>query len=379
MYFGQRLFSIRSATIGAALALAVGSLWSQTSADQASPDGVVVAKTTVRESPPASLVRAIENKKAEIASTVVEPCKKKKEDMIAPERKRMEPCPDCQGQLAQLAIVEKQAKIRCDVSGLDQRIVDIDERKGAVIDRFKTLVDRFRQQAQSNQVLSDEIKDGETEAIVTFKEAAAGQIMDKLLNGLPNDQIKMIQAAEERMGGVKAVSRVTKGELGAIVAEMKAELAGKSKAEARAIIVAKLEKVKEIVADVRIANSAQGLIVSHNLDKVLGAKPDVTGDMLNAAYAGLVTSVQIAKDQSSASLANIVKLNSVLGYAQDTIKISAVFGNLYQLHQNVDGLSSLAAAAENQRRTAKMELDYLVQVRADLVRQRDEANRAAGP
>ena len=337
-----------------------------------------MAKTTVRESPPASLVRAIESKEAEITSTVVEPCKTKRHNLIAQERARIVACADCQGQLAQLATIEKQAKARCDISGIDQRIADVDERKNALIERFKSLVGRFQQQAQSNQVLSDEIKDGEAEAIVTFKEAAVGQAMDKLLNGLPEDQIKIVQAAEERMGEVKAVSRITKGELGAFVAEMKAQLAGKSKAEARAIIVARLEKVKEIVANVRIANSTQGLIVGHNLDEVLGAKPNVTGDMLNAAYAGLVTSVQIAKDQSSTSLANIVKLNRVLGYAQDTVKIGAVFGNLYQLHQNVDGLSSLAAAAESQRRTAKMELDYLVKVRADLVRQRDEAKRAAG-
>jgi hypothetical protein len=376
VYFGQRLFAKRCATIGAELALAAGSLVAQTTPDQG---GVLVAKTTVQESPPASLVRAIESKEADISSTVVEPCKMKRQNVIAQERARIVACADCQGQLAQLAIIEKQAKARCDISGIDQRIADVDERKNVVIERFKTLVGQFKQQTQSNQVLSDEIKDGEAEAIATFTEAAAGQTIDKLLNWAPDDQIEMIKAAEKRLGGVKAVSRVTKGELGAFVAEMKAELAGKSKAEARAIIVARLEKVKLVVADVRIVNSAQGLIAGHNLDKVMGVKPDVTGDMLNAAYAGLVTSLQIAKDQSSTGLENIVKLNRILGYAQDTVKISAVFGNLYQLQQNVDGFSSLAAAAESQRRAAKVELDYLIKVRGELVKERDEAQRAAGP
>lgn len=375
---GHRLFLRRFATIGAGLALAAGSLLAQTTADQGS-DGVLVAKTTVQESTPAWLVTAIESKKEEIDSTVVKPCKTKKENLIAPEKERVQGCEDCRGQLAQLAIIEKQAMARCDISGIDQRIADVDERRNAVIERFKSLVSQFQQQAQSNEVLSDEIKDGEIEAEATFTEALVGQTMDKLLNWAPEDQIELIKAAEERLNEVKAPSRVVKGELGAFVAELKAELAGKSKAEARAIIVARLEKVKLLVAGVRTVNAAQGQIAGHNLDKVMGVKPDVTGDVLNGAYAGLVTSLEIAKDQSAKSVATIVKLNHVLGYAQDTIKIGAVFGNLYQLQQNVDGLSSLAAAAESQRRTAKVELDYLVKMRGELVQERDEAQRAAGP
>src|SRR5205823_11177748 len=100
--------------------------------------------------------------------------------------------------------------------------------------------------------------------------------MDYVLNLPPDKQIAMIKAAEGRLVNVRAVSRVEKGELGAFVVEMKAELAGKSKAEARAIIVARLDRVKLLVAGIRTANLASGQVATHNLDEVMGVKPDVT-------------------------------------------------------------------------------------------------------
>lgn len=340
------------------------------------PADALMAQTSASEPPPRWLVAETENKKSDVEAAVVKPCKAKNEELIAPTRVAAKPCDKCS---AQLAIIEKQALARCDIAGLNERIADVDERKDAVIARFETLARQFQQQAQSNGVLSDEIKDGETEAEATFTEAAVGQVTDKLLNWAPDKQIELIKAAEGRLSEVRAPSRVVKGELGAFVAEMKSELAGKSKAEARAIIVARLEKVKLLVAGVGTVNLAQAQIASHNLDKVMGVKPDVTGEMLDTAYASLITGLQIAEDQSAKRVASIVKLNPVLGYAQDTIKISEVFGNLYQLHQNVEGLSSLAAAVESQRKTAKWELDYLVKVHGKLVKERDEAQQIAGP
>ncbi len=372
----QRLFSKRFAPIAAGLALAGSRLLAQATVGEVSPAGALMAQTTVSERPPDWLVAALASKKAEVESTVVEPCKTKKEDLIAPKREAARECDKCS---AQLAIIEKQALARCDIAGINERIADVDERKDAVIARFETLARQFQQQAQSNEVLSDEIKDGETEAEATFAEALVGQTMDKLLNLAPGKQIKLIEAAEGRLSEVRAPSRVVKGELGAFVAEMKAELAGKSKAEAKAIIVARLEKVKLLVAGVRTVNLAQGQIASQNLDRVIGAKPNVTGEALDVAYASLVTGLQIAKEQSAKSIATIASdhVLAVLGYAQDTIKISEVFGNLYQLQQNVEGLSSLAAAAESQRKTAKLELDYLVKVHGKLLGERDEAQHVA--
>jgi uncharacterized protein YfcZ (UPF0381/DUF406 family) len=375
----QRLFSKRLATLAAGLALAGGRLLAQATVGEASPTGALVSRTTVSEHPPDWLVAALVSKEAEVESTVVKPCKTKKEKLIAAERQRIEGCDHCRDQLPQLAIVERQALARCDIAGIDERIADVDEHKDAVIARLKTLVSQFQRQAQSNEVLSEEIKDGEIEAEATFTEAAVGQTMDKLVNWAPDKQIELIKAAEGRLNEVKAPSRVINGELGAFVTEMKGELAGKSKAEARAIIVARLEKVNLLVGGVRSLNLAQGQVASHNLDKVMGAKPDVTGEVLDAAYASLVTGLQIAEDESAKSVATIVRLNHVLGYAQDTVKISAVFANLYQLQQNVEGLSSLAKAAESQRRTAKSELDYLVKVRRGLVEERDNAQHVASP
>lgn len=340
---------------------------------QATPE----AQTAVSERPPDRLVSALAAKQTDVELTIVGPCKAKKEKLIAPERKRLQDCPKCQSQLPQLANIERQALARCDMDGLDARIADIDERKNTVIARLETLLRQFQQQAQSNQALSDEIKDGQIEAEATFTEAAVGQIMDKLLNLAPEKQIEMIQAAEERLKEVRAPSAVKKGELGAFVAEMRAELAGKSKAEAREIILARLQRVRLLVAGVRSVNLAQGQIAAHNLDKVIGAKPDVTGEVLEAAYASLVTGLEIAKDQSAKSVETIVKLNHVLGYAPDTIKIGAVFANLHQLEQNVDGLSSLTSAAESQRKTGKSELDYLLKVHRELVAERHDVEQVA--
>lgn len=375
----QQFFSKRFVTIAAGLALAAGRLLPDTTVGRAFPTAALVAQTSVSERPPDWLVAAIESKKADVESTVVKPCRTQKETLITTERQREQNCPECGGQLAKLAIIERQALARCDIAGIDERIADVDERENTVIARLETMIKQFQREAQSNEVLSDEIKEGEIEAEATFTEAAVGQTMDELLNWAPAKQIELLEAAEEGLKEVRAPSRVTKGELGAFVAEMKAELAGKSKTEARAIIVARLEKVKLLVAGVKSVNLVQGRIASHNLDQVLGAKPNVTGEVLDATYASLVTGLQIVADQSAKSVATISKLNRILGYAQDTVKIGAVFGNLHQLRQNVEGLSSLAAAAESQRKTAKLELDYLVKVRRELIEERGEALHVAGP
>jgi site-specific recombinase len=343
-------------------------------------DGVVAAKTTVRESPPASLVRAVENESGDVYAKVVFPCRDTKEKVIAAERQREESCPECQGQLPQLAIIEKQAMARCDVKGYDVRIADVDARMDAVIGRLKSLVGAFEQQARSNEVLTGEIKEGETEAEATFTEAAVGQIMDGVLNWAPERQIEKIDLAEEVMKRGRNVKYVTRGELGEFVSEIRAELRGKSKQQARAILVARLERAKLLADGIRSVNFASGQVANQNIDKAFGVKSDVSAERLDRAYGAVVTSLQIVEDQSANKLKAMADLCHVLGYSQDAVKIRIVFANLNQLEQNVDGLSSLTRAAESQRKIAKSEIDYLVQKRRILVEQRNDSMSVAnGP
>ena len=134
-----------------------------------------------------------------------------------------------------------------------------------------------------------------------------------------------------------------------------------------------------LVGAIGVTNQASVQIASHNLDKVYGVEPNVTGEVLDTVYSSLLTGLQIAKDQSIESMATVVKLDPVLAYSQDTVNIAAVFGNLYQLQNNVDGLSSLQAAAESQRKTAKAELDYLIEARGELVEERSQKQQIAAP
>jgi hypothetical protein len=373
----RRFFTIRIVIIATALALAGGVVCAQTTAGDDSSAGPIAAQTAMHDPPPSSFVAAVESEAADVDATIVKPCKNKKEKIIGAERQREESCSECQAQLAQLAIVERQALARCDVEGYDARIADLDARTGKVIAQLQNLVLKFKQQAQSDEDLSEEIKKGETEAEATFTEAAVGKVMDWVLNLPPDKQIALIEAAEERLKDVKDVRRVTKGELGAFVLEMKAELAGKSKAQARAIIVTKLENAKLLADGIKGINVASGQIASHNIDKIMGTRPDVTGELLDSAYGALVTGLQITAGQSAEKLKLLIASSHVLGYGLDAVKIGAVFANLSQLQQNVDGLSSLTQAAESQRKIAKSEIDYLVQKRRVLVEQRNKSQRVA--
>ncbi len=357
-----------------AVAVAAGVFVACPASSQDASDGTVVSRASVRESRPGSLVAAVENESGDVYASVVLPCREKKEQIIAAERQREESCAECQAQLPQLAIVETQAMSRCDIKGYDARIADIDRHIDTEIERFKKLAAAFEQQARSSEALGEEIKEGETEAEATFAEAAAGKIMD----WAPEKQIDMIDATEKMMQGGKDVRRATRGELGAFVAEMRAELRGKSKREARAILLKKLEQARRLTDRIKAVNFTSQELAANNIDKVAGIKSDTTSKVLDEAYGALVTGLSIAKDQSVKSLQEIVKLNGVLGYSQDTVKIGQVFGNLNQLSRNVDGLSSLAQAAESQRVIAKAEMDYLVQKRKILVEQRDEAASIAG-
>ena len=343
--------------------------------------GVVCAQTTAGEDSSAgtvaALVAAVENKAADVYATIVVPCKDKKEKIIEVERRREESCSECQAELPQLMIVERQALARCDVEGYDARIADVDARMGKVIAQLQNLILKFKQQAQSNESLSEEIKEGETEAEATFTDAAVGKVMDWVFNLPPDKQIALIEAAENRLKDVKDVRRVTKDELGAFVLKMKAELAGKSKTQARAIIVTKLENAKLLADGIKGVNFASGQIASRNIDKLIGTRSNVTGELLDGAYGALVTGLQITAEQSAKKVQLLITSSHVLGYAQDAIKISAVFGNLYQLQQNIDGLSSLTKAAERQRKIANSEINYLVQKRQILVEQRNESQSVA--
>lgn len=378
MRLGRACYAHATATTAAGLALVCAMPFAQAEVSGNFNRNDTAAQASVRTAAPASLVAALGAKATEVDTVVVGPCKEKREKAIAVERMREENCAECREQLPQLAIVEKQALARCEVKGLGERIADVDERIDEVVSRLKNLTSTFEQQASSNEKLSDEIREGETEAEATFTEALAGQILDQVLNAAPEKQIELVAASENRLLTVKDARRVTKAELGVFVAEMKAELVGKSKAQARALIVARLERAKLLADGIRGVNFASGEIANHNLDKVVGNRPSLSGELLDGAYGALVVSLNIAKDQSIEKLQTIVKYNRVLGYASDTVKIGAVFGNIYQLEQNIDGLATLARAAESQRKIAKSEIDYLVQTRKTLAAQRDELESVAG-
>lgn len=337
----------------------------------------VVAQTGVRDSPPASLIAALSDKAADVYTKIVFPCRDEKQKVIAKERQDLEKCSECRAQLPDLVRIEKAAMARCDIKGYDQRIADIDGRIDQLVQQLKTLNTRFLGLAQSNATLTEEIKAGETEAMATFTEAAVGDIMDYVLNYAPDKQIELIEAAEARMQEVKDVRRVTKRELGTFVAEMRAELQGKSKSEARAILLAKLQRVKLLANGIKEVNFASGEIASHNIDHVMGVKSEPSAELIDTAYGALVTNLQIVQHETEKKLLDVIVLNHVLGYSRDAIKIGLVFANLNQLGKNVDGLASLSRAADSQRKIAKSQLDYLIKQRKALVEERAESESVA--
>ncbi len=337
------------------------------------------AQVPAGDDPPPWLVSALETKEADVQANIVGPCKATNENALAPERERETKCPACSEELAQFAVVERQVMARCDIRGIEARLADIDDRKKAALARLAQLVQQFQRQVKSNEVLCDEIAADESQAKAAFKEAAAGQILSTVLDMAPGQQIARIEAAETKLAEVKAVSRVRTGELGAFVAEMKAELAGKSKAEARAILAARLEDARQAAIALRLVYLTAEQSVGAGLTQRLEEKPDATGAMLDADYATLQTALQILKDRGAEGATKILKYDYVFALAPDAIKISGVFGNIYQLGQNVDGLSSLAAAADSQRKTAARELNYLVEIRQEVAATRNDAESAAGP
>jgi len=373
--------SSRGLVLAVAGATAIaGILLAQATAAQNAAEGVVVARTTVRDSAPASLVTAVENYSGDVYSKIVFPCRDANEKAIEVVRQHEQSCSVCQDQLPKLAIAEKQTMARCDVKGYDARIADVDARMDVVIGRLKSLAAAFERQAQSNETLTDEIKEGQTEAEATFTNAAVGQIMDGMLNWPADKQIERIELAEKVLRPDKNAKYVTSGELGKFVTDFRAELRGKTAEQARDIVVAKMERAKLIAEGIGVVNRASGLAASRNIDQAFGVKSDVSAQRLDMAYATFLTTLEIVEDQSAKKIGAMTALCGVLGYSQDAIKIRVVFANINQLQQNVDGLSSLSRAAESQRRIAKSEIDYLVQKRKILVEQRTDSMRAAnGP
>jgi len=335
--------------------------------------------------------RSFAAKRAQIVTSVVTPCKDRAEALAGPEEEHEKHC-DCfeseakrQESLSTLHRVTQQALVRCDLIGLDAQIAYIDQREAALRDGLRDMVGKFRAQASAYESWGVDAERGKKEAQDKIGQIlianTAGAMVDDIVDA--NDELitSRLDDLTKHAESLRDVRRVRTGELKEIVAAMKQELTGKSKAEARQIIVSELNASKLAVddsADVEKRLAKYIVDASIPRDDEPSAE-EKTQSYLEGDYSTLLTAIHVAANHGVKDAKIFATAAGVLAFAPDAIDTAAILYNASAIGDNLSGLDSLRAASEQQRAALSAEFKMLVARRREIETKRSSIAPAVKP
>jgi hypothetical protein len=335
--------------------------------------------------------RALLAKQAEIAGSVVTPCRDRVQAVIKPQIEHDRTC-DCfpseserQVQLTKDHRAEEQALARCDLKGLDVQSAFIDEREGLVRAHLRDMIQKFQGQASAYESWGGDAERGGKEAQDKIGQMLVSNAIEAMIGDMiKTDEKEMTQRIDEvvkHAQGLRDVRRVRTGELKGLVVAMRKELAGKSKVEAKQIILNKLGEMKLAVADVttvekRLAKGFADASVPRDDEPFAEQK---TQSYLEGEYANLLSITDIAARHGVKDAKVFARAAGVLAFAPDAIDAAAILYNASAIEDNVSGLDKLREAAEQQRAALSAEMKVLVAQRRAIAAERSKIAQSASP
>lgn len=339
----------------------------------------------------AAVKRALAAKEEQIATNVVTPCKDRAQAIVQPQIEHDKTC-DCfasetdrQEQLARDRRMLEQALARCDLKGLDAQTEYIDERETTVRASLRDMMDKFRDQANAYASWGGDAERGQKEAQDKIAQMILANAIEAMIGDIINTDEKELNRRIDELAkhaqGLRDVRRVRTGELKELVMTMRQELAGKSKAEAKQIILKNLDATKLATGDVvalekRLAKGIGDASVPRDDEP---SAEQTTEAYLESQYATFLTSLDIAGRNGVKDARVFAKTAGLLAFAPDAIDTAAILYNASAIEDNISGLDKLRAAAERQREDLSAEMKELITQRQALAARRNHISQTTAP
>jgi len=334
-------------------------------------------------------MRAFLAKRADITTTLVIPCKASQEAVIQPAVQHYTTC-DCfpkeddrQAALADLRLAEQRALGQCELNGLDAQLSYINRREAAVRDGLRDMVRKFQAQTSSFESLGSDAAEGKSEAEKKIGEMiisnGVGAMVDTIVDTNTEEEAKRIEEMIAHAKSVNVVRSVRTGELEDVVKAMKSELTGKSKDEAKQIVLSKLRAAQKSIKDVAALDkqlSERIVNVSIPRDDEPSSE-ERTQAYLTGGYAALLTDIKIMANHGVTGVKALEPATGVLALAPDGIDAAAILYKASALGDNLSGLEQLRAAAERQRIVYMAEMSVLVDEHHAIDAERARTKQAA--
>jgi len=283
--------------------------------------------------------------------------------------------------IRKLLEVGRQAKVRCEMKGVDAQIAFIRKTEDEHLTRLKRMLEQFQGQVGRFEAWEDEAGRGLEEAYRKIDDLELGTLASELTAAGTEAIERHLESMFEKAGVMLDPRHARTGVLKQFINTLRADVRGKSREEAKRIILGRLEGARHEVGDFAGINEhvagrlAPAVLLSHGEN----SSGELLRSSLDESYAGILLAVQFAEEHGSKAVASLGKAAGVLGLLPDMIDAASILYRASVVGLNLDGLEQLRSAAESGRKIQQQDLAALAGMRGDLDRKRHELEQEAQP
>lgn len=325
---------------------------------------------TVKQTPELKRIHA----KEIIIEHNVQKCTQKIDEKAQQGFESIDSCGECneevkQNNRAQLERIANRARLKCMLSGLDAKIAFVDEERKAKIAVLKKLRDQYILQVKNYEEWNAEIKKNLDDALKQLLQTSFSIVTDALLDGTEKEVDQKIDKLISKVGKYKDARRFKDKDLRIFLHGMRQELRGKSKEEAKAIILDRLEAVKREIHDIDRLKDANDITDAIN---VLEADPadDKFREKFEAAYKLIITGSELVKEHSAKALGALSKGLGVIALAPDAMNAGFLVWTASIDNANIVALDGLRDASTQKLQILSRDISDIISRENELKQER---------
>lgn len=276
---------------------------------------------------------------------------------------------------------------RCRVAGVDAQLAAVAEQRAARAAKLRSLFDRFQEQNREIGQWGKESERGLNDTIAKISEVTLTSILSGLLDKMVTTRNAKVDDMIKHAERTKNPRLVRASDLKEWLAALSADVKDKPTAQAKAIILQSLRADRLVLQQLtalvgQIGADEFKTRIAEAVARVEGGprEPASTREVqLGQYYMALGTAFERLQVEGLRSAAAVARTAAVLRLAPDIVDSVELFGRIYAIGQNLDGLDSLRKAAEMDRAIATTETRLLIQQRGVLETERKKVLAEVGP
>lgn len=316
--------------------------------------------------------KRLKKEEQRLALQVVQPCKTEVQRKAKEGQKVISgcPCPESERQqkTARLQLAIESATRQCELKAIERLIAVVDEERTSQISKLKSIKSQFETQMNSYITLTKELTKQYDETLEKIEQLFLGAIMETLMAGGAAAAEHRVDQVIERFKSVRDVRRVRKDELKSYIVSLRSQLTGKSREEAKRIMLRTLREEKKAIEDFE----AVGRTVGRELLKISvseienGPVDQQLKQELELSYGVLLTSLELAVNHGIKTVRTVGKAAGILGLAPEMLDAATTLWAIAVQTTELEALDRLEAVSRTERQRVTAELDALIKTKRAL-------------